>query len=194
MNEAIAKSPDESDLYLYLAVIYEDADHYGESLKALDRGLARLPNDTELLFRKGIIMDKMGRKEEAVEVMSKVLAIDPKNANALNYIGYSYAEMGTNLAKAKEMIIQALDILPDDGYFMDSLGWVYFKMGQRKKALDTILEAIKRVPDDPVIQEHLGDIYMGLGKKAKASEAYQKAILYNHSEPDKIKAKLEAIK
>ena len=110
----------------------------------------------------------MGKKEEAVEMMRKILAIDPKNANALNYIGYSYAEMGTNLASAKEMIIQALDISPDDGYIMDSLGWVYFKMGQRKKALDTMLEAIKRVPDDPVIQEHLGDVYLELGQEGES--------------------------
>jgi tetratricopeptide (TPR) repeat protein len=77
---------------------------------------------------------------------------------------------------------------------MDSLGWVYFKMGKHKKALDTLLEAIKRVPDDPVILEHLGDVYVELGRKAKATEAYQKAIQYNHSEPGKIKAKLDAIK
>ena len=65
--------------------------------------------------------------------MRKVLSIDPKNANALNYIGYSYAEMGTNLTSAKEMITQALDISPDDGYIMDSLGWVYFKMGRTRR-------------------------------------------------------------
>ena len=163
-------------------------------MKALDHGLEKLPNDTELLFRKGVVMDKIGKKEEAVETMRRILAIDPKNANALNFIGYSYAEMGTNLASAKEMIIQALDTAPDDGYIMDSLGWVYFKMGKHKKALDTLLEAIKRVPDDPVILEHLGDVYLELGKKAKATEAYQKAIQYNHSEPEKIKAKLDSIK
>jgi tetratricopeptide (TPR) repeat protein len=77
---------------------------------------------------------------------------------------------------------------------MDSLGWVYFKMGQPKKALENLLEAVKRVPDDPVILEHLGDIYVELGNKAKASEAYRKAIENNHSEPEKIRAKLDAIK
>ncbi|SPJ16369.1 hypothetical protein SBDP2_880018 [Syntrophobacter sp. SbD2] len=57
-----------------------------------------------------------------------------------------------------------------------------------------LMEAIKRVPDDPVILEHLGDICVELGKKAKATEAYRKAIEYNHSEPEKIKAKIDAIK
>jgi tetratricopeptide (TPR) repeat protein len=183
-----------SDLYLYLAILYEDADKYDESIKVLDRALEKLPNDTELLFRKGIVMDKTGKKEEAVETMRKILSVEPKNANALNYIGYSYAEAGTNLTSAKEMIIEALASAPDDGYIMDSLAWVYFKMGQNKKALDTMLEAIKRVPDDPVIQEHLGDIYLELGKRVKATEAYEKAIQFNHSEPEKIKAKLQAIK
>ena len=67
-------------------------------------------------------------------------------------------------------------------------------MGKHQKALETLIEAIKRVPDDPVILEHLGDVYLELGKKAKATEAYRKAIQYNHSEPEKIKAKLDAIK
>ena len=126
--------------------------------------------------------------------MRQILTIDPKNADALNYIGYSYAEMGTNLTSAKELITQALDIAPGDGYILDSLGWVYFKMGQRKKALDTLLEAVKHVPEDPVIQEHLGDVYLELGKKSKATQAYHKAIQFNHSEPEKIKAKLNAIR
>jgi Flp pilus assembly protein TadD len=141
-----------------------------------------------------VVLDKLGRREEALEAMRKVLATDPKNANALNYIGYSYAEMGTNLASAREMITQALDLSPDDGYIMDSLGWVYFKMGQPRKALENLLEAVKRVPDDPVILEHLGDIYRELGNKTKASEAYRKAIENNPTEPEKIKAKLDAVK
>ena len=67
-----------SDLYLYLAIVHEEANRYEDALKDLDRGLEKLPNDTELLFRKGIVMDKIGRKDEAVETMRKVLAIDPK--------------------------------------------------------------------------------------------------------------------
>ncbi len=153
----------------------------------------RHPEDADLLFRKGALLDKMGKKNEAIEVMRKILATDPKNANALNYIGYTYADQGINLVEARQMIKAALEIEPEDGYIMDSMAWVYYRMGQHKKALDIILEAVKRVPKDPVMQEHLGDIYLSLGKKAKAAEAYQKALEYEHSEPEKIQEKLKGL-
>jgi len=140
-----------------------------------------------------VLLDKKGDKNAAIEVMRKILETDSKNANALNYIGYTYAEMGIKLEEAKQMIKAALESEPDDGYIMDSLAWVYYRMGHHRKALEVILEAIKRVPRDPVIQEHLGDIYLSLGKKAKATEAYQRALEFEHTEPEKIQEKLRQL-
>ncbi len=166
LSEAIAKRPDLPDLYLYAAVLYEDEKRYDEALAILDKGLEKAPQDADLLFRKGALLDKMGKKNEAIAIMRKILETDPKNANALNYIGYTYADLGTNLVEARQMIKTALEIEPEDGYIMDSMAWVYYRMGQPKKALDIIVEAIKRVPKDPVMHEHLGDIYLSLGKRA----------------------------
>jgi tetratricopeptide (TPR) repeat protein len=101
--------------------------------------------------------------------------------------------MGINLVEAKKYIETALEEEPEDGYIMDSLAWVYFKMGQHRKALETIEKAIKRVPRDPVIHEHLGDIYKALDKARQAVEAYQKAIEFQHTEPDKIRRKIESL-
>ena len=167
LQEAIAKQPDFPDLYLYSGLLYEEEKNLDEAIKIVDRGIERAPQDPELLFRKGVLLDKKGDKNAAIEVMRKILETDPKNANALNYIGYTYAEMGIKLEEAKQMIKAALESEPDDGYIMDSLAWVHYRMGQHRKALEVILEAIKRVPRDPVIQEHLGDIYLGLGKKPR---------------------------
>ena len=91
------------------------------------------------------------------------------------------------------MIKTALEVEPEDGYIMDSMAWVYYRMGQPKKALDIIQEAIKRVPKDPVMHEHLGDIYLSLGKRDQAAGAYQKALEYEHSEPEKIQEKLKGL-
>ena len=164
-----------------------------DALTMLDKGLEKAPADADLLFRKGVLLDKAGRKNEAIEVMFKILQTEPKNANALNYIGYTYADLGINLVEARQMVKAALEIEPEDGYIMDSMAWVYYRMGQHKKALEVLLEATRRVPRDPVIQEHLGDIYLSLGKKAKAAEAYQKALEYEHNEPEKIKEKLKQL-
>jgi Flp pilus assembly protein TadD len=92
------------------------------------------------------------------------------------------------------LILRALSASPDDGYILDSLGWVYYKMGRHKKALDTLLGAARRVPADPVIQEHLGDVYLKLGQKQKASAAYRKAIQFDQSGAKEIRAKLDAIR
>jgi len=193
LQEAIRKQPDLPATYLYLGMLHEEQKQYEEALKAFDRGLEKNSKDVDLLFRKGVVLDKLERKKEAVEVMRKVLAIEPRNSNALNFVGYSYAEMGVNLVEAKHMIRTALEIEPEDGYIMDSMAWVHYKMGQYKKALEYILEALKRVPQDPVILEHLGDIYLSLGKKNKAAEAYQKSLESQHSEPEKIRQKLEKL-
>jgi Flp pilus assembly protein TadD len=91
------------------------------------------------------------------------------------------------------MIEKALKLKPNDGYIMDSLGWVYFKMGQNTKALEILLKAVQLVPRDPVIQEHLGDIYMSLGDRSKARDAYEKALAYKHEEPEKIQEKLKKL-
>ncbi|MGD9506879.1 MAG: tetratricopeptide repeat protein, partial [Syntrophobacteraceae bacterium] len=176
---------------LYLATLYEEKKDFPQALAYIEKGVEKAPDDPDILFRKGIILDRMGRKDEAIEVMRSILEVDPENANALNYIGYTYAEMGVRLGEAKQLITAALRSNPDDAYILDSLAWVYYKMGQPKKALREILKAIELVPDDPVIHEHLGDVYMGLGNKQKAAEAYQKALDYNHEDADKIREKLQ---
>jgi Flp pilus assembly protein TadD len=135
----------------------------------------------------------MEQKQEALAVMRKILGEDPENVNALNYIGYTYAEMGVQLPEAKQLVEKALKLKPNDGYIVDSLAWVYFKMGQQQKALELMHKALTIVPDDPVMLEHLGDIYASLGNRGKAREAYEKALTAKHEEPDKIRGKLRAL-
>jgi Flp pilus assembly protein TadD len=111
-----------------------------------------------------------------MDTMRRVIALDPRNANALNYLGYTYADLGTNLDEAERLIAEALKIKPDDGYITDSLGWVYYKKGDYPRALKYLKRATELVPDDPVIMEHLGDAYLKLNDRANALAAYQKAM------------------
>jgi len=108
--------------------------------------------------------------------MEDVLEVDPEHANALNFIGYSWADKEINLDKAEEMIKKALEKKPDDGYIIDSLGWVYFKRGEYEKALIEIDKAYQKLPNDPTIAEHLGDVYAILKNYAKAKEHYERSI------------------
>jgi len=100
--------------------------------------------------------------------METVLALDPHHADALNYLGYSYAERGIKMEQALSLTKQAVALKPDNGYYVDSLGWAFYKSGQFNEALIEIKRAVALVGDDPVIYEHLGEIY---AKQQKLSEA-----------------------
>ena len=108
---------------------------------------------------------KLNRFEESIKSMEKVLDIDPQNADALNFIGYSYADRGIHLDEAEQMIVQALKIKPDNGYILDSLGWVHFKKNKYDSALKHLKRALELLPDDPNIMEHLGDVYLKIGQE-----------------------------
>jgi Tfp pilus assembly protein PilF len=108
--------------------------------------------------------------------MESVLKINKNNVNALNYIGYTLADKGIQLPRAKQMIKKALHLKPGDGYITDSLGWVYYKMGKYRKAIKVLEKAVEIVPQDPIIAEHLGDAYLANSSKLKAVNMYEKAL------------------
>jgi Flp pilus assembly protein TadD len=108
--------------------------------------------------------------------MEMVLTIDPDNAEALNFIGYSYADRGMNLEEAEKMITKALKIKPDNGYLIDSLGWVNFKKNKLSSAVKYLKQALELLPDDINIIEHMGDVYVKLNKTKEAQEMYNRAL------------------
>jgi tetratricopeptide (TPR) repeat protein len=142
-----------------------------------------------------MLYEKSGNTERAMVCMEDVLKIDPDYANALNFIGYTWADKGVNLDKAEEMIRKALVKKPDDGYIMDSIGWVYYKKGDYKKALDELLKAYDNIPNDPTIAEHLGDTYASLKEYSKAIEYFEKSMKLENKEEKKkvLEQKIKAI-
>lgn len=129
-----------------------------------------------------MIYDKWGRKDDSIAAMKTVIQLEPENANALNYLGYTYADMGTQLDEAERLIRKAVALKPGDGYITDSLAWVYYKRGQYEKALPLLEQAVNLVPDDPIIREHLGDVYAKLGMTEKALKSYRQSIKNGHTD------------
>ena len=123
-----------------------------------------------------MIYEKTNRLAESIKEMEKVLAIDPENAEALNFIGYSYADRGINLEEAEKMIIKALEIKPYNGYLMDSLCWVNFKKNKLSSAEKYLKQALELLPDEVDIIEHMGDVYVKLKKIKEAREMYERAL------------------
>lgn len=176
MTRAILKKNDQAVLYLYLSSLYEDKKDMATAEKTVREGLGRFPRNTDLYYVLGTLLEKMNRFEESIKSMEKVLDIDPQHADALNFIGYSYADRGIHLEQAEKMIIQALKMKPDNGYILDSLGWVHFKKNEFDSSLKHLKRALELVPDDANITEHLGDVYLKIGQDKEALDYYRKAM------------------
>jgi tetratricopeptide (TPR) repeat protein len=176
IKESITKKPDQVHLYLFLASLYEDAKDIIAAENILSEGIKIVPREINLHYALGVIYEKTNRLSESVKEMEMVLAIDPDNAEALNFIGYSYADRGMNLEEAEKMIVKALKIKPDNGYLIDSLGWVHFKKNQLSSAVKYLKQALELLPDDVNIIEHMGDVYVKMNKTKEAQEMYNRAL------------------
>lgn len=161
--------------YVMAASLLQDKDQSIQALELLNRGIQDFPDDESLLFEYGLQLERSGRLEESITVMERILLINPDHAEALNFIGYSWADTNRNLDKALDYINRAMELKPDNGYIQDSLGWAYFRLGHLERAQEELLGALVLLPNDPHIHEHLGDVYQALGLVEKARAAYKEA-------------------
>jgi Tfp pilus assembly protein PilF len=135
------------------------------------------PEDkTYALFVAGSIYERQKKYDKAEEAFHKVLADDPKNAMALNYLGYMLADRGTRLDEALGYIRRAVALDPQNGAYLDSLGWTYYKMGNYELAEENLRHAVDRLGDDPTINEHLGELYLKTGRLKLAANHWERSL------------------
>jgi len=176
LMESIAVDPSKFDYYLNLSSLYESLGKTESALQLLRDAEKRFAKEPRLHFRIAVLLDKMGKKMESIESMKSVLVLNPKDAQALNFVGYSYAELGINLDEALVYVKQAFELRPNDGFILDSLGWVYYKRKNYDEAIRLLEEATRLVEDDSTITEHLGDAYLAKQDRHQALRAYKKAL------------------
>jgi len=144
-------------------------------------------------FQLGAASERKGDREQAQKYFEKCLALEPNFAEALNYLGYMWAEKGEHLDKAREMIEKALKAEPDSAAFLDSMGWVLFKLGQPREALDYLLKAVEKSAEpDATLYDHLGDVHAALKDMDKAREAWRKSLSVEKN--DEVQKKLDGPK
>lgn len=177
-------------IFVYAGNSYVELKNYNKAEEILREGLSLFDSDDDLNFQIAIVYDKTGRFEDMERHLKKAFELNPKNADALNYLGYTYADKGINLEEALSLIKRALELKPDNGYITDSLGWVYFRLGRFQDALSTILRAVDIVKDDAVIYEHLGDVYKELGDYKQALSAWSDALRF-HEKEEGLKERVE---
>jgi tetratricopeptide (TPR) repeat protein len=176
LGHAIALNPKQPESHIVHGLAYLQQEQFDKSAQAFQEGIRHNPKNADLHFNLGTAYDKLNRFDDVVHAMETAIKLDPHHADALNYLGYSYADRGIKIDQALSLTKQAVALKPDNGYYIDSLGWAYFKSGQLNEALAELQKAAALVGDDPVIYEHLGDIYAKQERYSDAREAWLHAL------------------
>jgi tetratricopeptide (TPR) repeat protein len=181
--------------YALLSVFYQGQNKNQAAISLLDEAVHIYPENPQLFFEYGLLLEKNGKFDQAMTNMKKVVELKPDHADALNFIGYTWADNGIHLEKALKYIKKAVQLKPGNGYIMDSLGWVHYRLGNLEKARATILRALELEPDDPHIHDHLGDIYRSLKQKKMALDSYRKAhaMFKDEKKRKRVEQKIKAI-
>jgi tetratricopeptide (TPR) repeat protein len=181
--------------YALKASLLDDQGRYKEAVGLLKGAVERFSKNEQLHFFLGSMYDKSGDFENTIATMKRVLAINEYHVQALNYLAYTYAEKGVNLEEAEELAQKAVRLAPDDGYIMDTMGWVLYKQGRISEALKFLEAAHKLNSTESIIAEHLGDAYFRFQLPTKAKLMYQKAIKVekNASKIQRLRVKITSI-
>lgn len=168
-------------------------ERFEDAVKAYDRAFARIgppqPHHWRLLYARGISLERAKQWDRAEGDFLQALAFEPEQPFVLNYLGYSWVEQGRNLAQAEQMIRKAVALRPDDGYIVDSLGWVLYRLERYGEAVVELERAVALKPEDPVMNDHLGDAYWAAGRQREARYQWRTALALS-PEPE-LKAKLQ---
>ncbi len=168
------------DTYLNIAQVYERGRRYKEAEEAAHAAevLPGQPRDKEMVwFLLGAIYERQKFFDRAEEQFKKVLAVNPKNAQVLNYYGYMLGDLGIRLDEAEALVQRALKEEPFNGAYMDSLGWIYFKENKLAASETTLRKAVQRESHDATIHSHLGDVYAKTGRSELAAAEWEKSLM-----------------
>ena len=179
LQNLLKGSGDQAEVELSIAQIYSQAKRYPEAQATIEKLLAQDPpsgNREFSQFLLGSVYERQKKYDLAETEFKKILARDPLNAAAANYLGYILADRGIRLDESVKYIQQALRIEPNNGAYLDSLGWAYYKMNRYDLAQAPLEKAARLLSNDPTVLEHLGKLYMGLGMKKQAAEAWEHAL------------------
>ncbi len=171
--------PEDRDTYIMLSQIYMRLKHWKESEDAIaqaEKLAVRAEEKEYIRFLQGSIYERQKKFELAEQAFRQVLQQNPSNSMALNYLGYMLADHNSHLEEALTLVKKALDFDPQNGAYLDSLGWVYFKLGNYDQAEENLRRAADKSPNDATIQDHLGELYARTNRFKLAAAHWEHAL------------------
>lgn len=197
LQELSAERPDRIEALVALGQLLRIQQRFAEAAQAYDRAIARLPliepRHWALFYARGISYERSKQWARAEADFLRALELQPEQPDVLNYLAYSWVEQGLNYDRALQMLERAVQLRPNSGHIIDSLGWVLFRLGRYQEAVPLLERAVELMPEDPVLLDHLGDAYWRVGRIAEARFQWQRS-LRNKPEPDvrvEVERKLE---
>jgi tetratricopeptide (TPR) repeat protein len=185
--DADTKLGDSSDprVLAFLVSLLKDLNRSAEAINFQKKLIILEPTRDSNYFLLAVLLDDTKNFEESISAGKKAIELNPKNADALNFVGYSLADNEQNLEEATRFVEAALAIEPKNGYFIDSLGWIYFKQNKFPEAVSELEKAVELVPSDAVILEHLAQAYIKTKDYDKARAIVVRALPNADSSDDK---------
>ena len=156
-----------------------------EAIATLADLVKRMPDEPSFVYQYAQILEQSGRVPEAERALRDLIARSPNDANALNSLGYMFADRGERLDEAVGLLERALEIEPGNPSFLDSLGWAFFRQGRLAQAERPLAEAAEKLPDNSVIQDHLGDLRFRQQRYADAISSWERALAGDGEEIDR---------
>ncbi len=190
--ESLADSPENATrAYDALGSIMRSAQRYEEAEHYYTRAIELLKKPKKqhwtLFYARGVSRERLKNWKDAERDLQMALKLSPTQPLILNYLGYSWVDQGLNLKRAMDLIRKAVKLKPDDGYFVDSLGWAHYRLGRYDKAAKHLERAVELRPDDPVINDHLGDAYWRVGRTLEAKYQWSQALTLEPEPEDEVK-------
>lgn len=177
------------DFHLLLAQVYFDQKKYTRAADLLEKASADFTDRVDLKFYLGIVYEKKGDIATSIAVMKDIIKRKADHTGALNFLAYTYAEEGTDLDEAEKLAKRALAIKPGDGYYLDTLGWVYYKQERYPESIKVLEKAVTASPNEAILLEHLAEAQLKAGNIVKAKSLFKKASEANGSDEDRSRAK-----
>ena len=166
------KYSNDIDLFNALGKLYLDEKKFSQAAANYSKAIALLkkprPSDWFYYYGRGISYERSKEWPKAEKDFKSALKLSPNRPDVLNYLGYSWVDQNLNLTNAMKLIRKAVKLKPNSGYYVDSLGWAHYRLGEYKQAVTILEKAVMLRPDDPVINDHLGDVYWRVGRKNEA--------------------------